>query len=78
MVPLDELHAVVLESFKVVKKNDEISLDIDDSFDDYGLDSLDIMSVLLEIEKHLSIEFDEEFDLLEHDSVRKLYTFLSK
>ncbi|MBL3601024.1 MAG: acyl carrier protein [gamma proteobacterium endosymbiont of Lamellibrachia anaximandri] len=77
MIPLEEFHAVVVDALKVVQKNDEISLSVDESFSDFGLDSLDSMSLLLELEKRLSIEFDEEFDLFERDSVAKLHAFLA-
>ena len=77
MIPLEEFHDVVTEALKVVKKSDAISLSVDESFADFGLDSLDSMSLLLELEKRLSIEFDEEFDLFEHDSVARLYTCLA-
>lgn len=77
MIPLEEFHAVVVDALMVVQKSDEISLTVDESFTDFGIDSLDSMSLLLELEKRLSIEFDEEFDLFEHDSVSKLHTFLA-
>lgn len=77
MISLDEFHAIVVGSIKVVQKSDDIALAVDDSFADFGLDSLESMSLLLELEKRLSIEFDEEFDLLEYDSVSKLYAFLA-
>ena len=76
MIPLEEFHAVVVEALKVVKKGDNITLGLDESFTDFGLDSLDSMSLLLELEKRLSVEFDEEFDLFDHDSVSKLYASL--
>ncbi|MBL3526124.1 MAG: acyl carrier protein [gamma proteobacterium endosymbiont of Lamellibrachia anaximandri] len=78
MIPLEEFHAVVVDALKVVQKNDEISLSVDESFTDFGIDSLDSMSLLLELEKRLSIEFDEEFDLFEHDSVAKLHASLAE
>lgn len=78
MLPLDEFHAVVIECLKVVKKSEDIALTVDDSFSDFGIDSLDSMSLMLEIEKRLSIEFDEEFELSDYDSVRKLHEFLSE
>lgn len=77
MIPLEEFHAVVVDALKVVQKSDEISLTVDESFTDFGIDSLDSMSLLLELEKRMSIEFDEEFDLFEHDSVAKLHAFLA-
>ena len=77
MIPLDEFHAVVVESIKVIQKSDDIALAADDSFADFGLDSLDSMSLMLELEKRLPIEFDEEFELSEYDSINKLYAFLA-
>lgn len=77
MIPLDEFHAVVADALKVVKKSDAVSMAVDDSFADLGLDSLDSMSLLLELEKRLSIEFDEDFDLFEHDSVARLYASIA-
>lgn len=77
MIPLDEFHTVVVDALKVVQKSDDISLAVDESFADFGLDSLDSMSLLLELEKRLSIEFDEEFDLFDHDSVTRLHAFLA-
>ena len=76
MIPLDEFHTVVVESLKVIRKTDTITLGVNDSFADFGLDSLDSMSLILELEKRLPIEFDEEFELFDHDSVSKLYAFL--
>ncbi|MDH5573274.1 MAG: acyl carrier protein, partial [Gammaproteobacteria bacterium] len=71
MIPLDEFHTVVVESLKVIRKTDTITLGVNDSFADFGLDSLDSMSLILELEKRLPIEFDEEFELFDHDSVSK-------
>lgn len=77
MIPLNEFHAVVIDALKAVQKTDDISLTTNESFSDFGIDSLDSMSLLLELEKRLSIEFDEEFELFEHDSITKLHSFLT-
>ena len=53
MIPLEEFHAVVVDALKVVKKSDDVILALDESFTDFGLDSLDSMSLLLELEKRL-------------------------
>jgi acyl carrier protein len=76
MIPLEEFHDVVVDALRVVRKRADISLAVDESFTDFGLDSLDSMTLLLELEKRLSIEFDEEFDLAEHDSTARLHAFL--
>lgn len=77
MMPLEEFHAVVVEALKAMDKGEAISLAADESFTDFGLDSLDGMSLLLELEKRISFEFDEEFDLSEHNSVAKLHAFIA-
>lgn len=76
MIPLEAFLDVVVKAVKIVQKSDNVNLGVDESFSDFGLDSLDSMSLLLELEKSLSIQFDEEFDLSKYDSVAKLHAFL--
>ncbi|MEM7562210.1 MAG: acyl carrier protein [Pseudomonadota bacterium] len=50
----------------------DMDLRDDDDFGDYGLDSLDGMNMLLELENMLGVDYGE-IDLFEFNTVGKLY-----
>ena len=59
MYNIDVVRKAVYEGIKRVKKiEDEITIGDDETFADYGLDSLDRMSLFLEIETPLGIQVD--------------------
>jgi acyl carrier protein len=77
MIELDSLHKIVIEAVqKAVHDNDD-DIGLEDDFKDFGIDSLDAMSVTLEIEKALKIEFPEDFDLTSCNNVVGLHKHLN-
>jgi acyl carrier protein len=65
MFTLDEFREAVKAGIKIVlKKKDDVVLGDDEDFEDYGLDSLAGISLVLEVEKYLNIdlgEYDQSF-----------------
>jgi len=51
------------------------SIHIDETFSDYGLDSLDQMNMLLEIEGEIGVSIDD-VDTKRYDTPAKLYDFI--
>lgn len=58
-------------------KIDVDNVDIDQTFEDIGLDSLDVFSIILEIEKQFNIKIpDEHIDQLQ--SIEKIKSYLNR
>jgi acyl carrier protein len=73
MFTLDEFREAVKAGIKIVlKKKEEVVLGDDDAFEDYGLDSLAGMSLVLEVEKYLGIDLGE-FDIDEANTINLFY-----
>lgn len=62
----------VKESIKRVKELDDIQIDDDETFADFGLDSLDGMDMVLNVEADLGIDLGE-FDLGEANTINRFY-----
>ena len=75
---LEEFRRITIESIKVVQKVDSVEIADDEDFSDFGLDSLDIMSLQLEIEKMLDINLGEEFDISQYNSIGLLHEYIEK
>jgi acyl carrier protein len=57
MIKIDDVRAAVLDGIEAVLSK-RMLLEDHDLFDDYGLDSLDRMSIMLEVEERLGLDFD--------------------
>lgn len=62
MFSKDEFRAAVIEGIKRVRDVSELKIRDDESFSDVGLDSLDGMNLVLEVETILGVNLGE-FDL---------------
>ena len=59
MKSAEEIRKAVIEGISTVTERNHITLDDGQSFEDFGLDSLDRMALMLEVEKHLGLDFGE-------------------
>ncbi len=57
-------------------KIEQVTIANNESFATFGLDSLDTMNFLLELEQSLNISLGE-FDLAEYNTIEKLYTLIN-
>ena len=57
---------------KVLKKKDEVNIGDDDDMEDYGLDSLAGISLVMEVESYLEIDLGE-FDIDEANTINLFY-----
>ncbi len=74
MFTLDEFReATKVGIKKVLKKKEEVEIGDDDNFEDYGLDSLAGMSLVLEVESYMGIDLGE-FDIDEANTISLFYT----
>jgi len=73
MFTLDEFREAVKAGIKkVLKKKDEVNIGDDENFEDYGLDSLAGISLVLEVESYLDIDLGE-FDIDEATTLNLFY-----
>ncbi len=72
MVSKEEFRAAVIEGIKRVRDVESISVRDDESFSNVGLDSLDGMNLVLEVETILGINLGE-FDLKEANTINGFY-----
>lgn len=72
MTSKDEFRAAVIEGIKRVKTVDVVSIADDESFNDAGLDSLESMNLVLEVEAITGLNFGE-FDLKDANSIDEFY-----
>ncbi len=73
-IGLEKFRSAVVQAARAQRKNPALELDDDTAFKLYGLDSLDVMNLVLEVEGILSVNFGE-LDLGEGDSI---LTFFAK
>jgi acyl carrier protein len=72
MVSKEEFRRAVIEGVKRVRDLESIDVRDDESFADVGLDSLDGMNLVLEVESTLGIDLGE-FDLKEANTIDRFY-----
>ena len=60
MKSAEEIREIVIEGIHTVSGKNTSSLDDGQSFENLGLDSLDRMALMLEVEKHLGLDFGEK------------------
>jgi acyl carrier protein len=80
MPSIEEIRSAVVAGIREVNadlmRNGEEQLKNEETFSDFGMDSLDQMNLLLELEKLLSADFDGvEMDTV--NSISKLHSFLN-
>ncbi len=59
MKTADEIREAVIHSIKKVTSRDDVMLENGGLFEDYALDSLDRMSIMIEVEIQLKVDFDD-------------------
>jgi acyl carrier protein len=59
MKSAEEIRKAVIEGIRTVTEKNHTNLDDGQSFENFGLDSLDRMALMLEVEKHLGLDFGE-------------------
>lgn len=72
MTSKDEFRAAVIEGIKRVKSVDTVAIGDDEQFTDAGLDSLDSMNLVLEVEAITGLNFGE-FDLNDANTIDDFY-----
>jgi acyl carrier protein len=60
MKSAEEIRTAVLEGIQKVKERELIPLDDEQPFEKFGLDSLDRMALMLEVETRLHLDFGEK------------------
>lgn len=77
MISKDDFRIVAYNSLKKVLETDEVTIGDDETFMDYGVDSLDRMNLQLELENELNQELGE-IDLEEINTINTLYDHIFK
>lgn len=77
MFTKEDVRKVVYEGIKKVKGNNEITIGDNETFADYGLDSLDQMNLLLEMEMPLGVKLDD-LDLDKSNTINSIHDFVNK
>lgn len=77
MFTKEEVRKVVYEGIKKVKGNNEITIGDDETFAGYGLDSLDQMNLLLEMEMPLGVKLDD-LDLDKSNTINSIHNFVNR
>lgn len=72
MTSKDEFRSAVIEGIKRVKSVDSVAIGDDEQFSDAGLDSLDSMNLVLEVEAITGLNFGE-FDLSDANTIDDFY-----
>lgn len=76
MFSKEDVKKAVYDGLKEVLKTQEVTIKEDETFNDYGVDSLDQMNLLLEVEKCLGIELGD-VDLEKTNTINSLYAFIN-
>ncbi len=72
MISKDDFRAAVIEGIRRVKSVDTVSIADDETFTDAGLDSLDSMNLVLEVEAITGLNFGE-FDLSDANTINDFH-----
>ncbi len=72
MIEREQFRQAVIEAIKKVKELEEISISDSETFGDFGLDSLDGMDMVLQVEGKLGVDLGE-FDLKEANTIDRFY-----
>lgn len=77
MFTKEDVRKVIYEGIKKVKGNNKITIEDDETFADYGLDSLDQMNLLLEMEMPLGVKIDD-LDLDKSNTINSIHDFVNR
>ena len=77
MLDKDEFRSNVISAIKSVTNRSDVSIGDDETFEDYGIDSLDRMNLVLEIEKFAGKELGD-LDLDSVNTINLLFDYLAK
>lgn len=73
----EDVKDAVYDGLRVVLKKEIITIGDDETFGNYGVDSLDQMGMLLEVEKRLKVDLGE-VDLSKFTTINLLYRFIEE
>lgn len=77
MYSKEDVKNAVYDGLRVVLKKEIITIGDDEKFGNYGVDSLDQMGMLLEVEKRLKVDLGE-VDLSKVTTINLLYRFIEE
>lgn len=77
MVSRNEFRTLVHQALMSVLEQADVSIGDDETFADYGVDSLQGMSLILELEELLGFELGEELNLKKLNTINTLYDYIS-
>lgn len=60
MKSTQEIREAVIKGMQKVKERNDISVEDEQSFEKFGLDSLDRMALMMEVENYLGMDFGEK------------------
>lgn len=72
MISKDEFRTAVIEGIRRVKSIDQVAITDSETFTQAGLDSLDSMNLVLEVENITGLNFGE-FDLSDANTIDEFY-----
>jgi Phosphopantetheine attachment site. len=72
MISKDDFRSAVIAGIKTVKSVDAVSIGDDEEFSNAGLDSLDSMNLVLEVESITGLNFGE-FNLSDANTINEFY-----
>lgn len=72
MISKEEFRKACIEGIKQVKGVDSVEISDDEDFSNAGLDSLDAMDLVLQVESITGLDFGE-FDLSDANSIDQFY-----
>ncbi len=72
MISKDEFRNAIIAGIKTVKSTDAVSIGDDEEFSNAGLDSLDSMNLVLEVESITGLNFGE-FNLSDANTINQFY-----
>jgi len=72
VITKDEFRAAVIEGIRRVKNIESVTIDDGETFTNAGLDSLDSMNLVLEVENITGLNFGE-FDLSDANTIDEFY-----
>lgn len=77
MKSIENVRSAVHESLYKILDTSEVAIKDDETFEDYGVDSLDRMNLLLELEQKLGMELGE-LDLEKVNTINLLFEHINQ
>jgi acyl carrier protein len=75
-VSREEVRQAVYDGLKVVLNTENITIGDDETFTNYGIDSLDQMNLILELEKRLKISL-EDIEMEKTNTIAAIHDFVA-